>query len=127
MYQKRKTLLLALFVFCSFSLQASLGPVDDQKSQEISHNADHYTISNPLVLLTGASKYDSYYTDDKGNRYYLSNLDTVEEEMEILYDVFAAKCDYDVKSTYFDEKGNIVKKYLRCTLQLRREIKKIFC
>ncbi|MEM7175886.1 MAG: ankyrin repeat domain-containing protein [Chlamydiota bacterium] len=66
--------------------------VDEQKSEDTS---DHYTISNPLVLLVGIEKYPYCNFDD---------LPGVESDMKILYKLFSMKCGYEVRSTY--HKGN---------------------
>ena len=96
-FNKLYTIFFALFL--SFlHLPLTQGAFYDPKS---SGTSDHYTVSNPLVLLTGASKYDK--KEDC--------LSTVKDEMEILYDLFHKKCDYEVKSTFFDDKGNVFPKH----------------
>ena len=96
-FKKLYTIFFAL-VLSFLHLPLTQGAFYDPKS---SGTSDHYTVSNPLVLLTGASKYDK--KEDC--------LSTVKDEMEILYDLFHKKCDYEVKSTFFDDKGNVFPKH----------------
>ncbi|MEM7362197.1 MAG: ankyrin repeat domain-containing protein [Bacteroidota bacterium] len=81
---------------------AQMGFLDDQKSPDTS---DHYTISNPLVLLIGIQEYP-----DCAN---LGDLPGVESDMKILFKLFAVTCGYEVRSTYHEgpcKVGKIVRK-----------------
>lgn len=94
-------------IFSLLLLPLTQAAFDDEKSPDVS---SHYTISNPLVLLTGAVTYDCYYTDNN-KKYFLKSLPGVVKDLEILYDLFKNKCGYDVVSTYH-KGGSKIKKSL---------------
>ena len=92
--------LLPLF-FITHVSASQMGYINDQKSADTS---DHYTISNPLVLVTGASRYIKTQEEEKENKD--PSLPLVKKQMGIFY-AFAKECGYEVRSTFFDERGNI--------------------
>ena len=86
--------LASCFLFAPI-IQGAQGAFDDEKSPDTS---DHYTISNALVLLVGIDKYSDCTLDD---------LENVGKDMEVLHELFATQCDYEVRNTYHDGPSQI--------------------
>ena len=64
-----------------------------------------YTVSNPFVLLTGASKYIPTEEEEKLGKDI--SLRKVKDEMNIFRELFVNKCGYEMRSTFFDTTGDI--------------------
>ena len=100
-FNKLYTIFFAL-VLSFLHLPLTQGAFYDPKS---SGTSDHYEISSPLVLMVGIQEYP--YTND------YDDLPGVEKDMNILYELFANKCEYEVRSTYHEgpsKVGKTVKK-----------------
>ena len=106
-----KKIFAFLFPFVLFNPLSAASQRNNQARKPTSKfdlRSEEHTVSNPLVLLTGASKYLPIEDEMKENKD--PSLPTVNNEMKILYELFHDYFGYEVRSTFFDERGNIFPK-----------------